>query len=777
MRLQHLGTDPTRPGTVTLAGNIAELDTGILSYYINFNPATGDNSVGKIEISVKGADQTRYVVSNAQYGWVDSAGDTQTAQNSSPVSLSKVGNTIVAKYQDSFDAATRQREHIFWLEGPTLRVRVNSVGTDLDDRLDNYNGFYFGTTDVVWGQETILMPGTLAQHITKSTNNVIGDGKTYFVGRALDPFQSHASRFAINNPDSVDTTSLASHTLYQYSGNTAGNLQGGLAEEYFVTISDCIEDCFVINTGAVKSQYFDDLSKSPLIMLSQGPAPDHDWSYYKTYFQQAQDDWGFDHAFVWMFYEWTAYNYNGVQQNGMTWMPAGGDTGLFQQMVGQITSGDMYFSSYTNFTILNPDTPDYDTSYRLVNSDGNPVPSELDSNNFVIRERDKILYMTGAIQTSGCLPEMQSTYGVNSVFYDVSSYGAPHKGVGVMCDMTPGEIDGTLSGSMRTRLNNFITGGQYVSGPTFGEGSLANWDADMEYLWAPALDGNTTWFNSNAAAEPINAAADKAISKWYAAPNYVWKCQNTTQTNYANLPARFFSLVDFELVDGNQSLVHPYTMKMMDRMRAHEFLLGRPGTIYVNQSTGRFEEDYGYWSELREHIKEYYITSKFVSLSRDRAAPDIFYWVSNQWMTFEQALAFRGNISAFVAVKIKIVFPDAHEVYINRSATDWENPVDIGIPITIPVDGFLSVKIEKNRLNIAASATLPDLADQRIDIGFMPGKFICVDGRTDVMSDATGVANVLGMDLPGGHLWVDNFTKRLRLQYSDEDGQISSSRY
>lgn len=693
-RLQHLGSNTGDKGLLSAKGtgynaSVYQFRTtkGIL-YELDFNAAANSNYYGVIEVNLPNYTGTPAVVNDATVYATDSVGGFNALVSTPLPPAIMVDDVLTVRYTDTIDTHVRWRDHSFWLEGETLRIKVQATGTGILDYYSNYNGIFYGTTSSRVAEEVVSMPGTLAMHILQSTQET---GKL-FVSKVLDVFQSHASTLSLSDPDVTAVTALRYSTAGDYRINNVTGLQAGLNEEYFVTVSTEIQDCFVVNSDATTGDFFADLVKSPLILMTQNPSTVGGWTYYDNYYRNASTGWGFEDAYAMCFYHWTSLNYAGGQVNGLDWLPPGGDTGEFRDLMKNITGQDMFASVYTHWVVNNTYTPSFDFADIVLDATGGYVVSNGNQQVFIVRESAITGYMDGTKAVSGGIPEMVSEYGINSIFMDVCAYGGPHKGAGYSIDATSGAVEGTISGLINQRLTNLQYMRDTTNGPVIAEGSFSQWDSDMEFIWTPQVDGHQTWVNTNPKTEVESAHFSKTISKWYMCPNAVWAAQNVTQSNMANLPSRFFSQADFNegIASPGQTTTYPYSLKMMDRIRCYEFLLGRPGTIFINQATGKYGDQYGYWSELREHIKEYYITRPLVSLSRDTSIPRITYFINGQEYTYEQALYTFDDQDYFIECKVKLSFANAHDVYINRSDEDWLNPIDIGTDISIPKDGYVS---------------------------------------------------------------------------------------
>ena len=783
--LKHLGTNTGFSGSIIDYGNDVYDFIGNGAEY-RIDVRTGTNTYwGAIEIQ---DHENTPIVTGMRPGYWSGA----TPVALPPVALLSagiVGDHLELNWRDNpIGAGNRNRNAKIYIEGKTLKINYSAVAPT-NATNGNYAGLYNGDWNAsLPSLEIVEMPGVMS---TPTISYTTASGTTQFVGNMLDYTKSNASDYILSNPRNV--TDSVKH-LWSYS--TVGKYLVDnntkvmpFNETIFITNSPKISDCFVAN-NAEQSPHFDTLIKSPYIFLVLGGITDN-WTHYYNYIDKIGNEWGLDNAFINFNQMWTDISYtNTYQSNGMDWYPAGGDTGgthNFVDVASLITGLGYYCCPYSFWGHSREGSPSYTTGHIALGETGDFLQNVfhstgIGSGNYITKEEYITGYLDGIYVTGqgaangedyGGLKEMITGYGVNSVYYDVSHYGAPNRGNGFSCERQSGSPTRTLSGLINERHIWSLSGVAMVDGPAGAEGSRVEYLADCEYLWSNVAAAHQGQVNTNAGTDELDVTegSRRSISDYIIVPEYEWKVRNKIGVKLKNAPQRFFALYEKDTLitdseQPTQTTLYPYNRAMNDRIRCYDLLYGRAGGTYVNGLPGQWSgQDYAYYMHKKEHLKEFYLMNPITRACRDGEEPEITYIQSNEIgeETFEELYDRLGLVTGFTRIKVHIKFNNKFDVFVNRSNTDWVDPVEIGMRITIPTDGYFAVGIVDGKQYMGGSVITSLSQGKRVDFAYIPGEYVLADGRDELN-------NFMGLTLTNGKLVFKHMRKNFTLtEDSGED--------
>lgn len=729
-------------GTILDNGTSYQFTAGDNVYTI---PYGASSDFFKGYVGVKERFTQKEIITIAGPGTINSAGTYVAPTTGTLISHSIVGgNTVEAIYTDNIDGTDRQRRHTYRPQGGAVVIKVEAYGaTKSTDYLNNYNGFYGGDFDATLDRAYMDVPGTFAVPVLAGVDT---DGDPLFFSHFMDITRSHASDITLTAPSThVGSDAERTYsTLNQYETNTGGSLQNYMSETLCCIASSNFSEA-AVHPNDRSAQHQRIVGKVWTFLTSRD-----DWVNFSGHFNDWYD-WGIRDAVIYPQFWWTEINYPPEiqQNNGHNWYPAGDPTG--QANFGDLVTGLGYdVGGYTYWGVENTGVSTYQSGNRVLDSNGDPVATKWGAYKYVTKE-DLVYhaYMTGQ------LTSIRDDYSWNMIRYDVSTYADPSEGGGDSVDMDDGSPCGTLSGALKIRRGWMYSGKLLLddNGYAFGEGGLASYKTDNEYLYAGAIDGNHQWWvtDSQVSWEDPDYPADRTIATIPMVLDHQWGMTNQYFAHTNNNPGRMFTVHDEHLQEDDIDGLYPFSKAMHDRMRTYAFALGRCGANYYasNGLQG--------FSYAKEQVKEYYLVNQFTKLSRNLTVPTVtyFYDDATREETLEQLWSRVGR-KAFVEIKAKLTFSKAHEVYVNRSNSDWVTPGPFGGSITIPTDGYMAVRIIDNRLEIGGSMISELAPSQRIDISYKPGQFLLVDGR-DVVQE------VLGHDMNAAKWMLKNYTLGFQL--------------
>lgn len=619
-------------------------------------------------------------------------------------------------------------------DGGAFHVVVYPMGAGL--AIDVYsttallNGLWGGTlipdaqpaSTAALPEGRIEMPGTLSVP-TKVARK--GDGTLVFASRILDITQSSAQGFDLNDPASPNEHATFS-TVGHYMPDTAGNVRP-LRERMLFSASEKVEDVFIH-----PSEKSDRLQESSGLIWTMITAPPNAWTDLLPYLEWRKQ-MGMVSGMIYPHAWWEAINTaTGGQNNGQTWYPAADDAG-FATFCAAAKQVGLRVGGYTLWGVQTEGTPSYNPNDRLLNADGSPRNTIWGPNKWMGREEAVSKYMDTYL--SQCV----ANYGWNMVRYDVSTYGPPTIGNGNSIDATAGSHSGSLADAISARRTWMAHGRKMLNGPTFGEGSRIAYIQDMDYLYAGVVDGCHKWLNTNSGMSEMdpNIPASRTVSGLNAPIDYVWKAENTWSAHTGDNPARFFSMTDMaDVADPGQKTLYPYSDKQCQRLAAFHIMLGRTGTLPLHGT------DWARYMTQRQQVRQYYTAFAMTQMMRLSGVPEIHYFFDGAYMTFEEAYA--ADTDIFVEARVRLTFPNGIVAHVNRSVYDWEATSVLGVPITLPPDGYFVTGGDNNTL-FGGHCRSAYSGGGLVSFLWMPGQLFVADGHGEVQT-------FLNRELNGGLL-------------------------
>jgi len=669
------------------------------------------------------------------------------------VKVSAKGPILSTLYEDVIDGITRRREHAYWVEGNCVHVLISQQGAGSTEYESNYSGVYGGRFDDELAADLVEMTGTLTVPTVSAMIKESGEPeKPRFFSHMMDLGWSHASAFDLPNPAVVeDPHAWTYSTAGKYKKNTAGALQGPLQEMLLGSASYDIVDCLV--HPAQSAPRIPKRSLQPWTLLtSRGES----WDHFEKYLEW-RAEMGMTSGVIYPMFWWQEINYppSVVQANGQHWYPAGDHEG-FASFCAMARALGFDVGGYTLWGIQKETVPNYNPGDRVLESSGAPRPSVWESNVWLSREEQTQKYM------DLYLPKLRDEYHWSMIFYDVETYADPTHGNGDHVDMTAGSLCGTLAGCIAAR-REWMQYGQDVLGPdafAHGEGSRGGYLNDQEYLWAGVMTGLNKSINTNSGKEEIQTTdPDRTMLSWPMALEYVWAVENQVFAHTPNFPGRTFSPNDASLQDPGVGGLFPFSVKMVDALRAVNLMHGRMGALPIN---GQGHEAF---LSKREQVKEYYIASAISAFTRDLSVPTIHYHSDEHgYETFSQRYA-RTGLDGFRRTRVRLVFESGLEVYVSLDKQPWVLPDRFGV--TIEEFGYFCFGSVNNTLVVGGSCSAPVTGNKRVDFVMIPGVLTAVDGRGEV-------TNFLGMPVPGGRLVVRDYKRQFVIN-EGTDGVLHKS--
>lgn len=621
---------------------------------------------------------------------------------------SATADTVVLEYTDAVEGLHRRR-HTFELRGKTLRVRVQSLDTGNLSWLSNYTGFWHGPLAGVEDPRLVQMQGNLAAPLVLFQNGA----EHWFAGTHLDLFWSNASNWAMPNPADVTPTpssiDVAHQTSFHYLRNTAGSLSATVDETVSVVVTQNVADALVRSTRA-KSPYRDLLSGRMTLLLGTGTTP---WANYSDHLEELES-WGVSDLAVYAFDWWKAVPYAGPN-----WFPAADPAGISDFGTQLADTGEL-FGVYTYFGPLSTDSPHYDFADLAFDPSGSfktefGKPAIAETAILVHAEREIGL--------------LHDHYANSMGFADVSTYASPSLGGGGdHVDQRAGSGHAaTLRDAILDRKRWMLAMQRGAHGPLLGEGSIASFNSNMEYLWAGYVDSVQRTVNTGSGSEPSLLAAGHPLAptNWPVIPEMEWRVYAPLQVNHGNgFYDRLLGPSDGPEIwsSATNSPVFPLTEAAHDRYRVYELTYGHGAFSTTNGDL--FGGGNLVW--LADIAKEYFLVTPLQELWNASAIESIRYHHAGALRTFEEVLFSTETTLSFLDPRIELAFDTGLHICVNHGASDWF--VTHGSrTYRIEEDGWLAWLDETGFL--AFSAAVPESGDARIDYVVAPGRWELLDGR------------------------------------------------
>lgn len=655
------------------------------------------------------------------------------------------GKSVVLEYTDNVPSSgVHHRRHTLALKGKVLSVTVE----DLDQSLvynGNYSGLYIGPTTGTEDVRTIPMQGALSTPVFMFQNGP----HHHFFGGILDVFQSNASDFLL--PDVALLTQGGSsinytmHTSGRHYPTTAGQLSAPMKDTWRFAISRKLEDVLMTPTQS-PSPYRELLEHRTIVLLLERTTP---WSNYQSHLTQFAA-WGMDDIAAYTFDYWSssADDPPALQNQGPDWYPAK-DPNNFTALGAAARNLGMPLGVYTSFAAMPTTAPGW------VYDPAHIARSDTGAFNLSTQNSTPLVAITASgIHARREAQLIKQNYDLSAAYLDIQSYASPSHGAdGDHIDQLAGSPwaksirQGLIDQKLWMRDMTDI-----LEGPMLGEGSIATFASNREWLFAGYCDSVQRVINTGnykkASQQNLNDPYSPTL--WPVIPEFELRVMAPLQANHGNgFYDRFFSRSDTGMTNQTTGLPnYPLSRAAHDRYRIYEITYGHT-TFFM--TAGAFNTA-GNMNTYADMIREYYLGRALQSLYLDSPVRSIHYLHNGALSSFEQVFSQTESIDTFRHPKLRITYTNGLEIYLNHSSTGW-NVTSGGVPLTLPEDGWAAYQPSSGFK--AFSGLAPGTFGQRIDYCFAPGEYEFFDGRGNV----SGYGNINTGSAK--RIKVDNFARGL----------------
>lgn len=622
------------------------------------------------------------------------------------------GGLVRLRYEDALDG-WRQRVHELWLEGRALCVRVRAADASERDAQPGYAGLWAGSTLAMPAARVLALPGTLATPIASFVQAERG----WFCALLLDLPSSHAQGYRLIAPrDAVvaeQSLAFGYDTAGRYEAASDGKLPAALDDTLCVCVSPRLSDALVEPPRAARATR-ERIAGRMHLFLSQ-PAEWNAWAAQLARLSEC----GLDELAIYTFHWWSACAAEGNQNLGPDWFPARDPKGFAELCAAARARGDL-FGPYVLYWLLIDRAPDHAARWMAKDARGQPkryegmeLLAESAIEHFARRE-------TRAIAQA---------YAPGLYFCDVQSYAAP---VG---SQNAGSLDldsksawaKTLGDAIRARWGWLDALHAEGHAPVLGEGPFAQAEANLEWLWAGAVDGLQGSLDTGSGLAPGDqpASASDQPTRWLVAPEHELRVSARGFAQHGmGFYERFFGSADRGLVEAGAPF--PLSEAALDRYRAYELSYGRaPFAVLTPVADGA-----GAQVRLADVVKEWGLVAELarrVQLGRIAA---IRYGLPDGSEESFESRWFRAGPEAFVDPRLCIELEDGLAIRVNHARAPWKLEWQ-GQGYTLPEDGFLA---HDGAGLLVFSAVADDSGGERIDYARVPGRLELFDGRGRVAS-------------------------------------------
>lgn len=632
------------------------------------------------------------------------------------------GKSVILEYTDNVPGSgVHHRRHTLTLTGKVLSVTVE----DLDQSLvynGNYSGMYMGPTSGTEDVRTIPMQGALSTPLFMFQNGA----DHYFFGGILDIFQSNASDFLLPDVATLaqggNSINFTMHTSSRHYPTTTGQLSAPLKDTWNFAISSSLADVLMTPTQTA-SPYRELLEHRTIVLLAEGTTP---WSNYQSHLSQFAA-WGMDDIAAYCFHYWSssADDPPAPQNQGPDWSPAK-DPGNFTALGTAARNLGMPLGVYTSFAAMPNTAPSWvynpgDISrtntgaYKVSTQNGTPLIAISASGIHARREAQSI----------------KQNYGLSAAYLDIQSYASPSHGA------DGDHIDQLMVSPWAKTIGQGVLDQKrwmrdmtdILEGPMLGEGSIATFASNREWLWGGYCDSVQRVINSGnykkAFQQPLNDPHSPTL--WPVIPEFELRVMAPLQANHGNgFYDRFFSRSDTGMTNASTGLPnYPLSRAALDRYRIYEITYGHTSFFMTSGAFGVVGNMLGYGDMLRE----YYLGRALQARYLDSPVRTIQYLHNGLLSSFEKVFFQTESVDTFRHPKLRIAYKNGLEIYLNHGPSSW-NVTAGGVAYTLPEDGWVASQPSSGF--VAFSAIPPGTGDQRIDYCFAPGEHEFFDGRGNV---------------------------------------------
>ena len=732
---------------VTQQGSIYSLRYTGLDETIEYQIDVNHNDVKGGMVRVYEVQSDSFPINQCGVTFINAAGNQYVPQNFTSVStLSnhfKTSDSVVIEYTDNVPTSgVHHRRHTLRLVGKVLSVTIEDID-QIDTYLNNYAGVMTGPTAGTDDPRIIEMQGALGTPIVMFQNGA----QHFFLGNVLDMFQSNAADWLqadlANVTKTATTIDFCMNTAGRYYRNSQGKNSGPLKDTLRVCVSKFAHDVMLKPTQK-PSPYRSLIDHRPVVMLQGGVTT---WNQYKTHLAQFAD-WGMDDIAAYAFSFWTTsaddppVNYN----LGPDWYPAT-DPGNFASFVSAARAQGALLGVYTSFAVM--PTSALPSVYSTAHI------AKKDNGQFKISPHTGVPLISataGGIHAQREADFLRQNYGVNMAYLDIQTYASPSRGAdGDHVDqMATSGWAHSLRQALLDQKTWMRATQDKLQGPLLGEGSIATWASNMEWLWAGYCDSVQRCINTNRGLDASHMPANdpKSPTKWPVIPEFELRTMKPLQCNHGNgFYNRFFSKSDVGMVDSSGQPIIPLTEAMFDRYRIYEITYGHTAFFTTSGPFNPIGQG-GNSMTFASMIKEYYLMKALQTRYMRGGVEEIEYLYNGTLQPFEAIIGQTETTDTFRDARLHLAYDNRLEIYLNHSTTPWQVTAQ-GVAYSIPQDGF--VAFQPSTSFVAFSAAAPGTNGNRIDYCFAPGEYEFFDGR--------GVVNGYGGINTGGSklLRVENF--------------------
>jgi hypothetical protein len=605
-------------------------------------------------------------------------------------------------------------------QGKQLRIRATDP-TGSTAVGNNFCGLAYQKSTSVEHPVPIRMQGALGIPITMFRRATSSGTQRWFVANMLDFFQSNGTDYRIGPliaPVITETTTTYSvDTATKYEPLSNGKLAAPLDDALVIAVSSKIRDVMLDSTAPL-SPYRSLLSNRMVF-----DAPAIIWPKYRELFD-LYASLGMHNLAGYFFFDWTqsALDPPGPSSMGPDWAPAF-DAANFEAMLHHGTSQGILLGAYNAFNCLPATAPGsvQDLTQVVRDAAGNP----------------KTYFGMGfpllGVEASGLHAKAESAalaeLGANAVYLDIQTYGSISKGP------DGGHLDQTANSPWaKTHRQGYAAQKAWfeemrktLDGPLLGEGSIAQANANMEWLYYGYVDSVQRCVNTGGSMDgwEYPAGSPEAPTNWPIIPEYEWRVAAKNQVNHGNgFYHRFFGPSDgLTVVEGDGTPIYPLTQDALDLYHAFTITYGHAGFAITE---GVHSGSQGYVTHASA-AQTYFMTNALQSLYFNTPISKIEYRHNGIWKTFEEVIFATESLESFRNVAVRLSFQNGLKIYVNHNKNGNLAITENGVNYTLPKKTGWWAGL--GDWLVAFSAIPPGTNSKRIDYCRATGQYEYFNGR------------------------------------------------
>lgn len=706
--LTLLGSSAGGTNSVYQLGNKYYLDYDgdeHISYSIDYTSNSG-NAVGLIRVFE--STSSCFPVYNGGLFYRDVSGNTYAPTGLTGVcTLNSIGisnNRVIARYTDAIDSG-RRKKYTFSIDGKILKVKMECTDGS-KPYSGNYYQSYLGVASGCNSPKITELCGNSMNPIGIFNNSLL----EYYWGSIPDLTQSNAQRWIVPNPATgVPGTNTFNHGyLMVYNPSTGNTIVSNINDTFLVGISSRVKDLFA-KSSAPKSPFYDITYDKFHVLASpalSGSSSNNSWNHSAGSISNlisGMNNWGMDNIALYIYNTWSAYPH--VQE----YFPAV-DPGNFSTTVKQATDLGYLMGVYTLYNSVQPSCSYYNTGYLSYTYTGTFKISAGARPTDPAEDINAAFLNTVADQDFTLIKD---NYGINSAYWDVMTYEYPNPAQDTLDQGNlPGRAHTIRDGLIGHKLG-FDSARQILNGPLWGEGCLASYDSDMQWLFHGYVDATLRCLPTNTGVDytALPSGSIRSPSRWWNAVDYEWLVHQPNQPQQGmSLESRFFSASDYDVANTQTggwqfSDMFPFTTGAMDRMRAYTISHARCGFL---STQGYFDGLPNNSITNEQFIVHYYMTNALQQRVFSSTVESIRYYNAGSWDTFDEIYKLSKDMNSFTGKAVNINLINGLKIYVNHNQVPG-NTLSIsfgGNSFTLPRDGFVAYSSDGNFLSFNAAATI-----------------------------------------------------------------------